>query len=295
MITQETSNVITGVFKNRWRTLMSVDDVIGDVIALVDELGLSDSTYFFYSSDHGFQLGQFNIPMDKRQVYEWNTKIHLLARGPGIKAGSTFSQPGTQVDMAPTFLGLAGLAKPADMDGHSVVPFLTEMPDQLLASTRQHLSDLGELSTYKSTWRNEVFIEYYYCNYNVKCTRDCPGGDYPNSDSMCVDLANNADCWCGVAKPTNHTGCYTTEDQANNFIALRELGDGNDKIYAEFQTGDLTDEPVNFDKVDFVEYFDVDKDPWQMQNLAKTTPKADLAPLHARLHKWLHCSGNSCP
>ena len=54
------------------------------------------------------QLGEFNIPMDKRNVYDWNTRIHLLARGPGIKHGSTWNQPATQVDMAPTFLGLAG-------------------------------------------------------------------------------------------------------------------------------------------------------------------------------------------
>ena len=33
-----------------------------------EKLGVADNTYFFYSSDHGFQLGEFNIPMDKRQV-----------------------------------------------------------------------------------------------------------------------------------------------------------------------------------------------------------------------------------
>lgn len=38
---------------------MSVDDVIAAVIGVVDELGLSDSTYFFYSSDHGFQVCRF--------------------------------------------------------------------------------------------------------------------------------------------------------------------------------------------------------------------------------------------
>ena len=60
---------------------MSVDDVIASVIGAVEKLGVADNTYFFYSSDHGFQLGEFNIPMDKRHVYEWDTKIHLLARG----------------------------------------------------------------------------------------------------------------------------------------------------------------------------------------------------------------------
>merc|ERR1712139_455730 len=138
---------------------MSVDDVIGDVIKTVDELGLSDSTYFFYSSDHGFQLGQFNIPMDKRQVYEWDTKIHLLARGPGIKHGSSFAMPGTQVDIAPTLLGLAGVKKPSTMDGHSIAPFLLDAKQEILVSTHQHLLDLGDLSSYISNWRQEVFIE----------------------------------------------------------------------------------------------------------------------------------------
>lgn len=69
LITEQAADVISAIFRNRWRTLMSVDDVIADVIRSVDELGLLDSTYFFYSSDHGFQLGQFNIPMDKRHVY----------------------------------------------------------------------------------------------------------------------------------------------------------------------------------------------------------------------------------
>lgn len=38
--------------------------------------------------------------MDKRHVYDFNTRIHLLARGPGIKPGHTWNKPATQVDMA---------------------------------------------------------------------------------------------------------------------------------------------------------------------------------------------------
>ena len=125
MLTEEAGVVITDVFKNRWRTLMSVDDVIADVFSTCVRLGVVDNTYFFYSSDHGFQLGEFNIAMDKRHVYDWDTRIHLLAVGPGISKGSTFSLPATQVDLAPTFLGIAGLAKPATMDGKSLLPLLT--------------------------------------------------------------------------------------------------------------------------------------------------------------------------
>ena len=56
LITAEASAVITGVYKNRWRTLMSVDDVIADTIQACEDLGVADNTYFFYSSDHGFQV-----------------------------------------------------------------------------------------------------------------------------------------------------------------------------------------------------------------------------------------------
>ena len=60
--------------------------------------------------------------MDKRQVYDWDTRIHLLARGPGIAKGASFELPATQVDVAPTFLGLAGVQQPPDMDGKSLLP-----------------------------------------------------------------------------------------------------------------------------------------------------------------------------
>merc|ERR1711865_487720 len=146
------------------------DDVISDVIATVDELGLSDSTYFFFSADHGFQLGQFNIPFDKRHVYEWDTKIHLLARGPGIKPGSTFANPGTQVDIAPTLLGLAGIEAPDYLDGRSIVPFIVDRSDAaVLDFTRRHPESLGDLDTYSQGWRKEVFFEYYFVNTNIKC------------------------------------------------------------------------------------------------------------------------------
>ena len=51
MITREAAEIVTDVFKNRWRTLMSVDDLIGDVVALCEDLDVADSTYFFFSSD----------------------------------------------------------------------------------------------------------------------------------------------------------------------------------------------------------------------------------------------------
>mmetsp|Transcript_26042 Transcript_26042/g.67086 ORF Transcript_26042/g.67086 Transcript_26042/m.67086 type:complete len:502 (-) Transcript_26042:330-1835(-) len=291
MLTEKAAGVITGVFKNRWRTLMSVDDVISEVIRTVDELGLTDNTYFMYSSDHGFQLGQFNIIMDKRHAYEWDTRIHLLARGPGIRVNSTFAAPGTQVDIAPTILGLAGIEKPAGMDGKSIVPFLVNPKDPAVSeATQRHLANLGDPEAYGARWRTGVFHEYYFCDFNDKCVQDCPAGQYPKSDSYCGDLENNAECWC-----PGGSMCYRTEDQHNNFIALRSLANGTNTLYTEYQTGDLADGDILFDKVDFVEYFDVAADPWQMRNLANSSEAAVVGDLHRELRRWYECAGDACP
>merc|ERR1712190_382712 len=175
---------------NRWRTLMSVDDVIDQVVQLVEDLGLANNTYIMYSSDHGFQLGEFNILIDKRHMYDHDIRIHMLVRGPGIKAGSTFPYLGTNVDVAPTWLGLAGLAKPAGMDGRSFAPLLIDESDPAVPEqTRRHVRSLAPngKESFAADWRDSVFIEYYFNDNNAKC------------------------------------GGYKTEDIHNNFIGLRHL------------------------------------------------------------------------
>ena len=53
--------------------------------------------------------------------------------------------------------------------------------------------------------------------------------------------------------------------------------------------------PLQFANVSFVEYYDSDKDPWQMDNLHKSADKATLAKLHAKVQAWYHCKGDACP
>ena len=292
-LTADAAAVVTGVFKNRWRQLLSVDDLIRDVVALCEELGVEEHTYFLYTSDHGFQLGEFNMLMDKRHVYDWDTRIHLLARGPGIAAGSTFAQPATQVDLAPTFLDMAGLGKPARMDGHSLLPLLTG----------------GRLGTGKGAavakgvegaapWRDSVFIEYYFVSDNDKCVHNCSlkKRPYPHSDSWCTDLDDDTTCWCAPNK--GGRACYATESSANNYIAVRHpdaAGRFGDNLYAEFETGDQKSANINFEKPDFYEIYNATQDPWMMDNLRDTVDPATRAALHAKLHAWFRCAGDSCP
>ena len=49
-LSRAAASVITGIFKNRWRTLMAVDDLIGEVVRCLDELGVLEETFIFFSS-----------------------------------------------------------------------------------------------------------------------------------------------------------------------------------------------------------------------------------------------------
>lgn len=309
MLTAEAARVITGVFKNRWRTLMSVDDLIGEAVRTCEVLRLMERTYFIFTSDHGFQLGEDNMLMDKRHVYDWDTRVHLLARGPGIPARSTFAFPATLVDLAPTFLGLAGLPKPPAMDGRSLIPLLTAGGDAeaLPPSVGRHLRAAGPREAYAGAWRREVFIEYYFVAPNDKCVENCTlPGTWPKADSWCTDLPNNAQCW---GPPQCNAACYPTEDRGNNFISLRTVGGATaeaagregdapagDVLYAEFATGDQAVSDVDFGEVAFVEMYRMASDAWMTDNVALNESTApERAALHARLRKWYACAGEQCP
>merc|ERR1712215_118629 len=108
------------IFRNRWRTLLSVDDMVESLVNKMDILGLVDNTYFIYMADHGYHLGEFGMPIDKRQPYEFDIRVPLIMRGPSIPINTTSKVPALMVDMAPTFLDIAGLST-TDMDGVSLL------------------------------------------------------------------------------------------------------------------------------------------------------------------------------
>ncbi len=102
------------------RCVASVDDNVGRFLDYLDEAGLAEDTVVVYTSDQGFYLGEHGW-FDKRFMYEESLRMPLLVRYPKeIKAGSVNGDIVLNLDFAPTFLGFAGVAKPADMQGESI-------------------------------------------------------------------------------------------------------------------------------------------------------------------------------
>ena len=58
--------MVDEVFRNRWRTLLSVDDMVDTVMKKLERMDLLRNTFVIFTSDHGYHLGTFALTIDKR-------------------------------------------------------------------------------------------------------------------------------------------------------------------------------------------------------------------------------------
>jgi arylsulfatase A-like enzyme len=110
--------------KDYLRCVAAIDDNVGRMLDFLDAEGLNESTVVIYTSDQGFFLGDHGW-YDKRFMYEESLRMPLLVRyPPEIAPGSARGDIVLNVDFAPTFLDLAGVDAPDDMQGRSFRPLL---------------------------------------------------------------------------------------------------------------------------------------------------------------------------
>lgn len=121
--------------------VQGVDDGVGRVVDYLAKNGLDKNTFVFYSADNGWYLGELGL-YDKRFMYEPGLRAPFIVRGPGIQGGLTPGAFVANIDLAPTFLDLAGLPVPASMQGRSFVPLLH-----------------GQTP---ADWRTSVYYRYYH-------------------------------------------------------------------------------------------------------------------------------------
>jgi arylsulfatase A-like enzyme/lysophospholipase L1-like esterase len=124
-------------------SVQAVDDSVGRLLEYLDQSGLADNTLVIYSSDQGFYLGEHGW-YDKRWMFEESLKMPFLIRWPGqIQPGTESRALIQNIDYAPTFLEVAGVPVPPEVQGRSLLP--------VLFNQGQAPAD----------WRDAIYYAYY--------------------------------------------------------------------------------------------------------------------------------------
>jgi arylsulfatase A-like enzyme len=111
-----------GIYRNRLRSLQSVDEMVEAIVDELGRLGELDDTYLIYTSDNGWHMGEHRLGPGKNTPYEEDIRVPLVIRGPGIAPGTVVPQLALNSDLAPTIAELAGASAPEFVDGRSLVP-----------------------------------------------------------------------------------------------------------------------------------------------------------------------------
>jgi N-acetylglucosamine-6-sulfatase len=107
--------------RSRLRALQSVDEMIGALVASLEDKTLLENTYIIYTTDNGYHLSQHRLPPGKECPFEEDIHIPLMIRGPSVPSGSTAGVVSSHTDLTPTILKLAsgGNERP-DLDGSPI-------------------------------------------------------------------------------------------------------------------------------------------------------------------------------
>jgi N-acetylglucosamine-6-sulfatase len=126
--------------RNYLSTVRGVDENIGRMLDYLDEHGLTENTVVIYSSDQGFFLGEHGW-YDKRWMFEESFRMPFLIRWPGVVIPQSRPKELIQnIDYAPTFLDIAGVEVPGEVQGRSLMPLLRDQD---------------------GPWRNSLYYAYY--------------------------------------------------------------------------------------------------------------------------------------
>ncbi|MFN7935963.1 MAG: sulfatase [Bryobacteraceae bacterium] len=145
----------------RYRTAVSVvDDYIGQLMAAMDRLGLTENTVLAFTSDHGlmmYEQGQ----TDKQRPWNESAQTPYIVRYPAaIPAGRQSEAMANSVDLMPTMLALLNVPAPSNVEGVDLSPVMRgdtdSGPDSIYLSQRHFAEGIG------FDWQGVVTQEWKY-------------------------------------------------------------------------------------------------------------------------------------
>ena len=159
---------------------------IGQFLALLDELGIADETFVFYSTDNGPHLNTWPdaamTPFrgEKNTNWEGGWRVPAMIRWPSkIEAGQVSNEIMHHMDWLPTFLAMAGVSDIKEqlikggvrdigrkynvhLDGYNSLDFLLGEEEESPRHEVFYFSDDGDLTALRFDDWKAIFLEHRY-------------------------------------------------------------------------------------------------------------------------------------
>ena len=158
------------------------DGHVGQLLDLLDELGIADNTVVFYSTDNGPHANTWPdaavTPFrgEKNTNWEGGWRVPAMVRWPGkIEAGTVSNDIMHHMDWLPTFLAMAGDPNIKEelksgykagnkkfkvhLDGYNFLPYLTQQTEEGPRKDIFYFSDDGDLTALRYEDWKIIFME----------------------------------------------------------------------------------------------------------------------------------------
>ncbi len=99
-------------FRLRVQSVQAVNRMIAAIREAVRASGAARNTYFVFTSDNGFHLGDYRLGPGKETAFDTDVRVPLVVVGPGVPADVRSEAVVQNTDLAPTFDQIAGVAVP---------------------------------------------------------------------------------------------------------------------------------------------------------------------------------------
>jgi N-acetylglucosamine-6-sulfatase len=156
-LTPNVEDKMDAAFRKRAQSVQAIDKMIGTLRAAVAAAGQTDNTYFVFSSDNGYHMGEHSLRPGKQTAFDTDIHVPLIVVGPGVPAAKTASEIVQNIDLCSTFAELGQTPPPPTQTGRSLVPLL-------------HGQSIAD-------FRNAALVEHHGANF------DPTDPDLPEADS----------------------------------------------------------------------------------------------------------------
>ncbi|MFW5788207.1 MAG: sulfatase-like hydrolase/transferase, partial [Halanaerobiales bacterium] len=148
----------------------TLDEMLGNFLTEIKDMGLNESTYIIFTSDHG-EMAMEHDQILKRTMYESSIHVPMIITGPEVKKGLEIENPVSLIDIFPTLMDIADCSTDIELEGESLVPLLAGKSDKrrdwIFSEYHGDRCNTGAYMLRKGNWKYIHYVGYEPLLFNL--------------------------------------------------------------------------------------------------------------------------------